>query len=134
MIFAAPSSLLLRKQARGSRLYACKRARRLCAATTFCVVREFNPHRQNVKNIFIYGALTRRRRLHIACGDFSFEKSPARSFNCVSFLEKGHTAPLLLACKRARNALACYRPFSGVRGCKSTRQKALNRLFRPEYT
>ena len=30
-----------------------------------------------------------------------FEKSPARSFRCVSFSEKGHAAPLLLACKRA---------------------------------
>ena len=47
------------------------------------------------------------------------QKPPARSFRCVSFSEKGHAVPLLLACKRARNAPACYQPFSGMRKFKS---------------
>jgi len=33
--------------------------------------------------------------------------------------EKGRAVPLLLACKRARNAPACYQPFSGMRGFNS---------------
>ena len=35
---------------------------------------------------------------------------------CCPFSEKGHAAPSLLACKRARGVSACYQPFSGTRG------------------
>ena len=41
-----------------------------------------------------------------------YKKSWLRYTDCRSFSEKGHTAPLLLAYKRARNAHACYQPFS----------------------
>ena len=44
------------------------------------------------------------------------QKSPARLFRRVSFSEKGHAAPSLPACKRARDASTCYQPFSGLEG------------------
>ena len=40
------------------------------------------------KNLF-HVVLTRRRKLHIACGDF-LQKSLAHSFRCVSFSKTGH--------------------------------------------
>ena len=57
----------------------------------------------------------RRRKLHIACGDF-FGKSH-RLAHCAAspFPKKGHAAPLRFACKRAHSAAACYQPFSGMR-------------------
>ena len=62
---------------------------------------------------------------HVAASSISLaatflQKSPSRSFRCVSFSEKGHATPLLLACKRARNAPACYQPFSGIESSNPT--------------
>ncbi len=57
----------------------------------------------------------RRRKLHIACGDF-FGKSH-RLAHCAAspFPKKGHAAPLRFACKHAHSTAACYQPFSGMR-------------------
>ncbi len=55
----------------------------------------------------------RRRKLHIACGDF-FTKVAGALISLRLLSEKGHAAPSLLACKRVRDVPACYQPFSGT--------------------
>ena|GEM_PF-2458241 len=45
-----------------------------------------------------------------------FCKSRLRLTDCRSFSAKSHAAPLLLACKRAHDAPACYQLFAG-RAC-----------------
>ena len=55
----------------------------------------------------------RRRGLCIVRDGFSFEKSSAHSRRRSSFSAKSPAAPALLACKRARNAPACYQLFAG---------------------
>ena len=70
---------------------------------------------------------TRRRKLHIACGGF-FAKAAGVLIPLLLLFAKGHAAPSLLACRRARNAPACYQPFSGcVCGCFFRAALALQR-------
>lgn len=64
------------------------------------------------KNLF-HVVLTRRRKLHIACGDF-FTKATSALIPLRLLFRKGHAAPLLLACKCAHNASACYQFFAGT--------------------
>ncbi len=58
------------------------------------------------------GSPPRRRKLHIACGDF-FKKSPARSFRCVSFSAKGHARLICSLVNALTTALCRYQPFAG---------------------
>lgn len=58
----------------------------------------------------------RRRKLHIACGDFSIEKSPAHAFRCVSFSAKGRVRAACSLVNALTTALAHYQPFAGTQG------------------
>ena len=49
---------------------------------------------------------------------------------CSSFSEKGRAAPSLLACKRSRDAPACYQPFSGCVRVRISFQKILGFILR----
>ncbi len=70
---------------------------------------EFKGLPLTLKNDNIFFAWLR----HVAASCISFaatflQKSPARSFSCVSFCEKGHAPPLVLVCKRALADETCF--------------------------
>lgn len=57
---------------------------------------------------------TRRRKLHIACGDF-LQKSLAHSFRCVSFSKTGHVHFGCSLVNALTTPLAHYQPVLGPR-------------------
>ena len=72
---------------------------------------------------------------HIAASCISFattflQKSPARSFSCVSFCEKGHAPPLVLVCKRALADETCFQPFEAQDFICSNMQSHLFQSYR----
>ena len=96
-----------------ARLRACSVGNTLMTAPCrYQLLANSRVHLSFWKNDNIYFAWLR----HVAASCISFaatflQKSPARSFSCVSFSKKGHAPPLVLACERALADETCFQPF-----------------------
>ena len=89
---------------------ACKRMRSGFSVLKFCM-RTFSGY-------LFRNRQARRRKLHIACGDF-FTKVTGALITLRLLFRKRSRLLRLLACKRAHNAFAALPTFCGVREFKS---------------
>ena len=101
---------------------ACKRMRSGFSVLKFCM-RTFSGY-------LFRNRQARRRKLHIACGDF-FTKVTGAPLRCVSFSAKGH-ARLPCSVASALATVRCrYQPFAGS---DPPRKAEMHSLLLPLYT